>query len=374
MSVSDLPEPTFVEIDPSVITAEMVEQYEGLVGKILQPAQPERLFIDFLAYRETLIKTAIQEAAKQNLLFYAGFPVVDYLGDLLSVERLAAQPARTVMRFTLVSVQAFDVLIPAGTRIETKDAKFRFATEAAATVAAGQTTVEANAAAQTAGSAANGYLAGEIASLLDPVAFVTSAVNTSVSMYGSDEEDTEHYKERIRQAPESFSIAGPEGAYRFLALSAHQLIIAVAVTSPDPCYINVYPLTTTGNPDQTMIDLVTATLTPKKKRPLGDRITVLAPTAVAFTIETDVTLYDWADATSTKTAIETALAGYAATMRQTLGQNGNGIVRAQISAVIKNVSGVYNCPLVAPAADTELADNEWANCTGITVNLVGVKQ
>lgn len=366
--MSALPEPSFIARDAATITKDLIAGYEASTGKSLQPAQVERLLIDLIAYREMLLRIGIQEAAKQNLVQYAGFPMLDYLGELVGVTRLAAQKARTVIRFTLTGIQAFGVLIPTGTRVESKDKKYTFATETAATIAAGLLTVDVNAAAETAGTGANGYLAGEINGLVDPVAYVSSATNTTTSTGGADAETDDRLRERIKMAPESFSNAGSKGAYRYHAMSAHQDIVDVAVVSPSAGVVNVYPLTRSGTPSQAILDLVEAALNAERVRPLTDEVHVIAPTAVGFTIVAEVTLYVSADAETAETEIQASLDEYAAAMSATLGKD---IVTSQIISRINNAYGVYKTALTSPASDTVLADNAWANCTSITINLVG---
>lgn len=90
-------EPNFIERDPAQITSEMIAQYEDASGKKLYPAQAERLLIDLFAYRENLVRIAIQEAAKQNLVAYSRAPMLDYLGELVGVHRLPAQSAKTTL-------------------------------------------------------------------------------------------------------------------------------------------------------------------------------------------------------------------------------------------------------------------------------------
>ena len=61
--MTQLPEPNFIDRDPELITKEWVELYEKKSGKVLQPAQIERLMVDVGAYRETILrmkKTEIQ--------------------------------------------------------------------------------------------------------------------------------------------------------------------------------------------------------------------------------------------------------------------------------------------------------------------------
>ena len=52
--MTQLPEPNFIDRDPELITKEWVELYEKKSGKVLQPAQIERLMVDVGAYRETI--------------------------------------------------------------------------------------------------------------------------------------------------------------------------------------------------------------------------------------------------------------------------------------------------------------------------------
>lgn len=123
-----LTEPDFIERDADKITAEMIAKYEADTGKTLYPAQAERLLIDLWAYREMLVRVAVQEAAKQNLVAFAREPMIDYLGELVGVYRLAAQPATTTLQFSVDEALAIDVLIPAGTRVSASDSVI-FATD-----------------------------------------------------------------------------------------------------------------------------------------------------------------------------------------------------------------------------------------------------
>ncbi len=363
-----LPEPSFITRDPATITAEMVASYEALTGKTLQPAQVERVLIDLIAYRENLLRIGIQEAAKQNLVQYAVFPMIDYLGELVGVIRLVAQSARSTIRLYLTAVQTFDVAVPAGTRIETKDGQLVFETEFSLTIEAGNAYGDVTAVCQTAGIVGNGYVTGEINSMVDVVAFVNSAANIDTSTGGSDEETDDAMRVRIKLAPERFSNAGSYGAYRFHALSVHPDIVDVAITSPSPGMVNVYPLTRYGNPDSIMLDLVESALTDEMIRPLTDQVTVLSPTKKDFTISAGIVLFDWADTETVQAAVNAALETYAATQRAAMGRD---VVLTQIVAAINGVYGVYKTTLSAPAADIVNAANEWSNCTAITVTVTG---
>lgn len=366
--MSDLPEPVFIETDPAVIEAEQVSEYEALTGKTLYPAQPDRVLISLSAYRESLVRIAIQEAAKQCLVRYATYPILDYLGEDAGCVRIPAQYALATIRFTLTAIQAVDVVIPSGTRVESKDGAVIFATDDALTIAAGLTTGDAPATCQTAGTAGNGYLAAEINNLLDPVEYVTTAANTTTTNSGAETEEDDPYRERIFLAPESYSCAGPEGEYIYHAKSAHQDIIDVGVTSPDPGCIAIYPLTKTGEPSQEMLALVLAACNPDDVRPMTDNVTAVAPTEVEFTIEGDVTLYATADQDIVEEQIAAALETYSAAQKAKLGAD---IVVNQIEGIIMSISGVYSVTLTEPDEDVVLDITEWSNCTDIDITVTG---
>ncbi len=96
-----LTEPDFIERDADKITAEMIAQYERDTGKTLYPAQAERLLIDLWAYREMLIRVAIQGSGQTKSGGFAREPMIDFLGELVGVYRLAAQPASTQLQFSV---------------------------------------------------------------------------------------------------------------------------------------------------------------------------------------------------------------------------------------------------------------------------------
>ncbi len=367
MSTS-LPEPNFIDRDPVALEAEMVAAAEDFLGRPLQPAQQERVWIRVMAYLTSLERVKVQEAGKQNLVRYAKFPMLDHLGALKGVPRLDAEFALTTLRFTLVAAQAFDVLIPTGTRVKSADGKVIFATKEALTIAAGDTTGDVIAVAQTAGTLGNGYLAGQVATLMDPIAHVAGAANTTTSAGGAAVEDDDAYRERIILAPEGYSTAGPVEAYRFHALKASAAIIDVSAVTPAPGEVSVYVLTADGAPSGELLDQVEEYLNDDKIRPLTDLVSALAPTAVDSDWELDLLFYTDADAPSALAEVEAQLEAYANLLRSKLGMD---IVPERIEAIAMNVAGVYRATL-GGVAHQVLTRAQFANVTSITVNSTGV--
>ncbi len=362
----DLPEPIFINTDPQAVTDDLIALYQQMTGKVLQPAQPERLFIDLVAYRETLLRIGIQQAAEQNLVDYASFPILDYLGAFLTCPRLDAQAAITTITFTLEAVQAAGVTIPAGTEVQTNDGNWTFATNADAVVPAGLTSVDVPATATATGSGANGYLPGAINNLLDSVTYVQGASNSAVSYGGTDEETDDAYRERVKEAPEKLSVAGPTGAYSYWAKTADASIIDVSVITPSAGVVNVYVLTDDGSPSAAILAAVTTILSADDVRPLTDNVQVLAPTEESFQITAALVLYSWAVPDTVLTQVNAALNTYVAALKSKLGMD---IVVDQINGIISGVYGVYKPGVTAPAADQVLDDTQWANCSAINVTI-----
>jgi len=374
-----LPPPVFVNdadrLDPNLVLADMVAAFEAAAGRTLQPAQVERLLINLYAYRESLVRNAIQYAAQQNLLAYAIFPMIDYLGQLLGVGRLPAQGATTILQFTLANSLAVAYAIAAGTQVGSNDGQYVFATNEALTIPAGTLSASVEATATVAGAGANGYLVGQINVQLEPSVLIGSVTNTTVSGGGSAPETDDHLRTRIQAAPNQFSVAGPEGAYRYFTLSADASIIDAQVTSPAPGQVNVYVLTgpitqqpsaapnNAGLASATLLSKVLALLSSDNVRPLTDTVNALAVAEVDYQIAGTITLYSDADPASTMEAANTAAQNFAIALSSRIQRD---IVPSQIIEAL-SVAGVYEVTLTAPVY-TPLAAGQWANCVSISLN------
>ena len=67
------------------------------------------------------------------------------------------------------------------------------------------------------GAAANGLAAGAIDVLVDQTPYIASVVSTTASAGGADIESDDDFTRRIYNAPFSWSVAGPAGAYEYWA-------------------------------------------------------------------------------------------------------------------------------------------------------------
>jgi phage-related baseplate assembly protein len=359
-----LSKPEFLSRDVQAIITEMVAAYEAETGKVLQPAQVERLIFNAFAYREGLLREAINETGLQNLVEFSRAPVIDYLGDLVGVKRLGAIPARVALTFT-INGPAGTKVIPAGTRVATADGRVVFQTLEEKETGVLTGTMVIDCICTQGGVIGNGLTSGTITQLIDPLAFVASVTNAQTSTGGADTETDDQLRERIKLAPASFSNAGSRGAYVFWARTANQGIVDVYVTSNTPGTVNVYPLMANGVlPNSTVINEVSAVLNSEKIRPLTDTVVVAAPTKIDASIELDVTILTGYDGNDVLDQMQAALEAFAAVKRSKLGQD---VTESQVFAAAM-VEGVYKVEWPSPWTDIEADPNEFVDITDITLN------
>ena len=176
-------------------------------------------------------------------------------------------------------------MIPLGTLAQS-NAGTQFATTQEGTIFAGQTTIDLPATAVNPGEAANGLVPGQITQLVSwHSPFLVSVTNTTMTTEGSDVETDDHLRARIWMAPESFSTAGPEGAYEYWAASANPAIMDVSVWSdpPNAGKVYIYPLMDGGRlPTTEECAQVYAVCNADRIRPLTDQVFVQPPTPIQF--------------------------------------------------------------------------------------------
>ena len=397
----DLPTPSFVNdadgLDPTSVLNSMVTAFETATGRTLYPAQVEQLLINLYAYREILVRNAIQYCGLQNLLAFAAYPMLDYLGEYLDCTRLPAQPATTTEQFTLTAAQLTPTTIPAGTQIGTQDGLNIFSTVADLVIAAGQTVGTVGVQCTTAGLSGNGYIAGQVSVLMGSFPLVAAVANTTTTANGTAGEPSgttagdNHYRARIQAAPNNLTTAGPSGQYRSLALDVSSTIVDVQVpTQPTtPGTVQVYVLTgpvtqpsaspnSAGIASGTLLSAVQSALSAQTVRPLCDTVLVSAVTEVDYTVTGAITLYANVNYATIAAGITAAAQNLALTLAANIEQD---IVLSQWQSAL-SVLGVYDMQLtlaaniggtpLTPTSDGSflLTAGQWANCIGINLTIV----
>lgn len=354
---NNLPEISFAQKDPLLIEQEMVAFYEGLQNRTLAPADPVLLLLKTITYFLAQQRSAIDFTGKQNLLAYASNGYLDHKGVDLQTERNPAQSASVTIRFTLSAIQAGAITIAAGTRVTAGDNVF-FAVRDTAQILPGNLTIDCICECLTEGVVGNDYQAGEINTLVDPIAYVATVANIDKSAGGIDIEGDDSYRERIRIAPEKFTTAGSRDSYRYWARTTTQNIIDVSVYRPEAGYVNVVLLMTGGtlpsDPERSLVDEV---LNDEKIRPATDEVQVLAPEVVNYDIELSyyIGTSDTVSVATIQNRINTAISDFIIWQKAKIGRDINP---SRLIAAIYN-AGAKRVALTLPVTTT-IANNEVA--------------
>lgn len=283
----------FVPTDPENVETELIALYEAITEETVQPASPERLFIQYVA------SVIIQERVKNNYTGNQNIPSraegknLDALAELThSKERPAAKAATCTMRFSISEAQKSAVLIPAGTCISDASKTLVWETLEDNYVPIGETHIDVeHVTCQTAGTAGNGYAPGQINKLVDVYDFYTSCENITTSAGGSDAPDDDEYYELLRSSMDAYSTAGATGSYIYWAKQTSTEIKDVAAVSPTPGVVKLYVLMKNGTlANEQMKADVLSECSADERRPLTDWVSVedaeIVPYEIAFTYYT----------------------------------------------------------------------------------------
>ncbi|WP_342563188.1 baseplate J/gp47 family protein [Paenibacillus sp. FSL R7-0345] len=347
----ELPDIQFAAEEAAEIQQNIISVYEGLTGRTLQPADPVRLFLSSLAAIIVQQRVLINQTAKSNLLRYASGIQLDHMGLFQGAERLSASAAITTMQFTLSIPLSFPIAVPQGTRIGVQggDGSIFFVTEEYLEIPAGGTAGAVSAVCSSPGTTGNGFLPGQLNVLMDQLPFIQSVANLTATTGGAEKESDEAFRERIRTAPDSYSTAGPQGAYEYWAKSTSAAILDVHAFSPGNGKVTIVPLLAGGQiPGQNVLDAVAETLEDRGIRPLTDQVTVTAPTSVPY--NTNITYYisrsRVSEVPAIQAAVTSAVAAYQLWQKSKLGRDINPselIARVMTAGALRvvNAAPVY---------------------------------
>ena len=372
--MTTLPRPNYVDRDYQTILNEWIAAYEAATGEVLQPASRERLLVDIGASRELLARQRLQEAAEQNLVAYANYPMIDHLGVLLDEPRLAAVASSTTLAFTLETALEFDLVIPEGEKVRSKDRKVTFVTIADTTIPAGSLGAHVGAVCTRPGIVGNGYAPGQIVDLVASPAYPMTVTNVTQTERGRAGESSDEYRERIPLAQRGRSVAGPRQAYGRLARGARSDVVGVSVSNPDGGVVRLAVLSRDGVADAAVLDAVYDACSAETVRPLTDTVEVVSASPVEYSIAIEAKLRRAAFASPTEelfaawsATLTSRAQAYADSLRSRLGAD---VVIAQIHHAIMS-DEVYDLTLAQPVAMVSVAGDEFASATSVEVVVTG---
>lgn len=279
-------EVNFIDVNPRQIYEELISDFEEALGETLYPGDERRMFLQQQVPVIVAMKNEINTTGRQNLLSYATGSNLDSLGEnMYNTKRLEPQKAYCTVLIKLTKAQQTEVIVPIGTRV-TGDGALFFRLKNSVAFSPGELEKTSIVEAIETGRKYNGLIPGQLKTLVDPLPFVESIINTSITTGGADIEDDTKYRGRCRLSPESLSGAGPEGAYEYHAISADSTIVDAKVDSPSAGTVEISVLCANGEiPSQTVLDKVLVKCNNRYVRPLTDNVRVVAAKPKTYNID-----------------------------------------------------------------------------------------
>ena len=348
-AIKSLPDISFIDNkDIDQVRQEMVADYESFISEAtgqtvtLERSSVHRMELYAAAAQIYQAMQYIDRQGKQSILKYSYSDFLDNLAIFKGVTRNPATPATTTLRFTLSAERDTATGIPQGTRVSTAGAIY-FATDVYAEIPAGSTTVDVPATCTVAGTDGNGFAAGELATIVDPIPYVASVTNTTATEGGAEIESDDDLAERVFLAPGAYSTAGPEDGYLYHAKAYSAAIGDVVATSNQAAgTVDIVFIMADGStPGEEMIEGLEGYLQGKTIRPMTDLVRVAAPQEVTYTI--NLTYYinrsDSAKAVTIQAAVAQAVADYQ-TWQRAIGRdiNPSQLVHLVMDAGAKRVT------------------------------------
>ena len=447
--------------------ADYSEKMSELTGKDFQLTRTDPMRAVILSAADILdqMVNLIDRNAKMNFLKYAYGEYLDHLGALKGVSRNDAVPAVCTLQFmaeeepsaditipvgtevtgeddvyfttdqeavieaatyasstvtiTLSSAYGSDIVIPAGTEFSSADGVYIFKATTQSTLAAGETSISIDTAAdepgevgngaaenaltetelavpnlsaitstaaiggqnssriakvtatcETPGAIGNDFQPGEINEMIDEIDGVDDVMNLDVSSGGADAEDDDDLRQRIYDAPLTYTTTGPTYAYRTKALAFSSAVKDAQVISPTPGEVDIYVI---GEDGQLLSDEIKQqiydSLSADDSRPLTDTVYVKDPTITNYNI--DLTYHI---AKSDEKAAETIQDDVADAVEQyqtwQCSRIGRPIDPSELTALLRDV-GAVQCTVTSPTI-TQIDKTAVAVADSITVNYGGI--
>lgn len=297
----------FVSTDTGALVSSLVAGYERITGTSVQPASPEKLFIQWVA--DIIIQERIinNYTGNQNIPSRAEGENLDALGELFYVsQRPAAQPAVCTERFYISEAQETAILIPMGTRVTDASNTLVWETVEDVYVSIGSTYADVQIQCQTAGVVGNDYAAGQINTIIDLFNYYDHCENTTASDDGADAATDDEYYGLMRASQDAYSTAGPKGGYIYIAKQVSTEIADVVANRPSAGKVDLYVLMDDGSIAQTETkNAVLAACSADTVRPLTDDVAVKDPQTVEYNIS--FTYFIPSDAAVSSSEIEAAV-------------------------------------------------------------------
>lgn len=291
----------FVSMETEELVSALIAVYEELTGVTVQPASPEKLFIQWVANILMVERAHINRAGNSNIPSRAEGSDLDALGEtIFDVLRPEPGPSTVRMRFYISEAQDFPILVPAGTRVTDSGQTLYWGTNEDTYIYAGEMYVDIPCTCETAGTLGNGYEPGQINVVVDVFEYYSRCENLTTSDGGTDAATDAEYYELMVQSLNKWSTAGARGGYAYYARQVSTEIADVIVKPPAAGLVYIYALMEDGTlASEEIKNAILEACSADDVRPLTDYVSVHDGEKIPYNIR--LTYYTARDAAKSAT-------------------------------------------------------------------------
>jgi phage-related baseplate assembly protein len=207
-----------------------------------------------------------------------------------------------------------------------------------------------------------------IAALFGIMRLTITPANTALGIPAVMESDAD-FRRRMVLAPEGYSVAGPEGAYIFHALSADPDVLDASATSPNPgeVLLSILSRNGAGQAAPDLIEAVQAYASHETRCPLTDLLSVQSAQIIEYAADASIMTFSGPDGDVVLASARAGLEDYVASSHKL----GRDITRSGLFASLLHGPCVHNVVLTEPAADILISRTQAPYYTGITIAHAG---
>ena len=253
-----------------------------------------------LTLRQMYNEADKNETIKQLLINTATSSNLDILGYNRGVERLKGSKPYTLFRFAIDEVSTSTLEVPKNTILNDDSNNYFASTIEDMVIVPGTLFIDVKVELDL-------YVETTIIktpNIVTTLPFQVTVTQLAEFANGSEFEDDISYRSRIIKSWAIYSTAGSEDSYKYYTLSSDSRIDDVVVLSEEPCVVDIYIASFNNIVDDVMITRVKDSLSPKRVRPISDKVNVYESTKIRVSLHAKIYLFDLLQADYIKQSIE----------------------------------------------------------------------
>lgn len=282
----DTTELHYVDYDEEKTWDEMILTYIEAGGDILYPGDEKEILLRGVLAIATAIMAKVDSALRMDTLTYATGDYLKEYGKKRNCIYIDAVPATAPVTITF-SASGVAQTLQAGTEL-TADGTIIYMLSDDLSITGTEQVIHTTVTCKTSGTIGNGLNSGAQLQFIESVDGFVSAIVTETASGGTDAEDEEVYRERIRNYGLASVTTGPSQQYESTAKAQSTKIVDAKAINDGDGEVGIYLILEDGADQASIFNSITNALSSVTTRPLTDHVAVHEADPVTYTLDTKV--------------------------------------------------------------------------------------